>query len=61
MSYYYLDCIKYSLKLSLPMLRPKLNIDIRNWSQDMWVLKGGNLEKQKNPPLVGIEDLRLFT
>ena len=50
-----------SLKLSLPMLKPKVNIDIRNWSQDMWVLKGGNLEKQKNPPLVGIEELRLFT
>ena len=43
------------------MLKPKVNIDIRNWSQDKWVLKDGNLEKQKNPPLVGIEDLRLFT
>ena len=50
-----------SLKLSLPMLKPKVNIVIRNWSQDMWLLKGGNLEKQKNPPLVGIEDLRLLT
>ena len=50
-----------SLKLSLPMLKPKVNIVIRNWSQDMWLLKGGNLEKQKNPPLVGIEELRLFT
>ena len=27
------------------MVIPKLDIDIRNWSQDMWVLKGGNLEK----------------
>ena len=43
------------------MLKSKVNINIRNWSQDKWVLKDGNLEKQKNPPLVGIEDLRLFT
>ena len=27
------------------MVIPKLDIDIRNWSQDMRVLKGGNLEK----------------
>ena len=30
----------------LPILMPKLNIDLRNWSQDMRVLKDGNLEKQ---------------
>ena len=28
------------------MLIPELDIDIRNWVQDMWVLKGENLEKQ---------------
>ena len=31
---------------SLPMFIPELNIDIWKWSQDMWVLKGGNLGKQ---------------
>ena len=31
------------------MFTPKLNIDIWNWSQDMWVLKGGKLEKQRSP------------
>ena len=36
------------------MLIPKLNIDIRNWSQDMWVLGSGNL-KSKDPPLIGTE------
>ena len=30
----------------LPMLMPKLNFDTSDWSQDKWVLKGGNLEKQ---------------
>ena len=36
------------------MLIPKLNIDIRNWSQEMKVLKGGNLES-KDRPLIRIE------
>ena len=36
------------------MLIPKLNIDIRNWLQDMWVLKGGKLES-KDPPLIRTE------
>ena len=61
MQYYYLDCIKHSCFKAfinawcfLPMLIPKLNIDIRNWSQDMKVLKGGNLES-KDPPLIKIE------
>ena len=31
------------------MLIPKLNINIRNWSQDMRFLKGGKLEKQDSP------------
>ena len=36
------------------MLIPKLNIDIRNWSQDVRVLKSGNLES-KDPPLIRTE------
>ena len=56
MQYYYLDCIKYSCSFInawcfLAMLIPKLNIDIRNWSQDIRVL---NLES-KDPPLIRTE------
>ena len=30
------------------MLIPNLNIDVRNWSLDVWILKGGDSEKQES-------------
>ena len=38
----------------LLVLIPELNTDIRNWSQDMRVLKGGNLESM-DPPIIRTE------
>ena len=42
-------CTFINAQCFLPILIPRLNIDIRNWSQDMCVLKGGKLEKQRSP------------
>ena len=36
------------------MLIPKLNIDVRNFSKDVRVLKGG-IWKSKDPPLITTE------
>ena len=41
--------LKQSLMRGVSYLIRKLNIDIRNWLQNKWVLKDGKLEKQGSP------------